>query len=330
MVVMSDELTSKKEPEATMKLLCLCLFGALAMVARAQQPAPLKLVGTLPLPEVRGRFDHFALDVQRQRLFVAALGNNTVEVLDLKRAKRLRTLTGLSKPQGLVFLPKPSLLFVASGEDGRLRIFDCSDFKMIKTLGGLPDVDNLRYDTKVNRIYAGFGEGALGVVDAFAGVHTSSINLQGHPEAFQLEAEGERIFVNVPAAKHVAVVDRRSKEVVETWPLPNFRDNFPMALDEANRRLFTGCRSPARLVVLDTQGGKVVTDLAISGDTDDLFYDARRKRIYAACGEGFVDVIEQISARVVLGVLSPGPVSVSTQIALLNTSIPSLKSNVLR
>ena len=279
-----------------MKSLCLCLLGALVWVARAQEPAPLKLVGTIPLPEVKGRCDHFALDVQRQRLFVAAPANNTVEVLDLKAGKRHRPLTGVSQPRGLLFLPKPNLLFVAGGGDGRLRIFECADFRMIKTLGALPNADHLRYDTRANRVYIGFGDGALGVVDAFAGVHTSSIHLQGHAEAFQLEADGDRIFVNVPSAQHVAVVDRHTKEVAETWPLPNFNDNFPMALDEANHRLFIGCRNPPRLVILDTAGGKAVTDLPISSDADDLFYDPKRKRIYASCGEGFVDVIEQSGA----------------------------------
>jgi len=125
---------------------------------------------------------------------------------------------------------------------------------------------------------------------------TSSIKLAAHPESFQLEAQGNRIFVNVPGAKQVAVIDRARSTVLATWPMTQFTANFPLALDEANGRLFVGCRQPARLVVVDTATGKPVTDLAISGDTDDLFYDARRKRLYLSCGAGYVDVIEQRGA----------------------------------
>src|SRR6266516_2710927 len=117
-----------------------------------------------------------------------------------------------------------------------------------------------------------------------------------HPESFQLEQNGNRIFVNVPDAKHIAVVDRQKRIVIATWPMEKFRANFPMALDGANHRLFVGCRTPSRLVAFDTTTGKMVTDLEISGDTDDTFYDAKLKRVYISCGEGFVDVIDQRNA----------------------------------
>jgi len=121
------------------------------------------------------------------------------------------------------------------------------------------------------------------------------VKLAKHPESFQLEQNGSRIFVNVPDAKQVAVVDREKRAVIATWPMEKFQANFPMALDESNHRLFIGCRKPARLVVLDTDTGKPVTDLAISGDIDDLFYDLIRTQLYLSCGEGFIDVIRQRS-----------------------------------
>src|SRR5947207_3198907 len=269
-------------------LLCL-----IALVARTEEPASLKLIKTIPLPDVKGRLDHFALDVKGQRLFVAALGNNTVEILDLNAGKRLRSLSGSNKPQGLLYLPKGNLLFVANGGDGRLRIYDGSTFKALATIGALDDADNLRYDPRAYRVYVGYGHGALGVVNPVTGVLTGSIKLLGHPESFQLERDGNRIFVNVTEAGHVAVIDRQTRTVLEAWLLPNLNANFPMALDERDHRLFVGCRNPARFVVLETTAGKRVTDLAIAGDTDDLFYDAMRKRIYVSGGEGFVDVIEQ-------------------------------------
>jgi hypothetical protein len=157
----------------------------------------------------------------------------------------------------------------------------------------MPDVDNVRLDPHTAEAWAGYGEGALARI--LVGMHKSTIKLAGHPESFQLEKQGWRIFVNVPDAKQIAVVDTKKDSVITTWQMQDFQANFPMALDEPNHRLFVGCRKPARLVVFDTEAGKPVADLAISGDTDDLFYDAKRKRIYISCGEGFIDVVEQSS-----------------------------------
>jgi DNA-binding beta-propeller fold protein YncE len=142
----------------------------------------------------------------------------------------------------------------------------------------------------------GYGDGALGVVNPATGVQPVRIKLPGHPESFQMEQGGNRVFVNVPEARQIAVIDRQTKTVNEAWSLPGAKANFPMALDEAGHRLFVGCRNPARLVALDTATGKSVSELAIVGDTDDLFYDAKRKRIYVSGGEGFIDVIGQRDA----------------------------------
>jgi len=236
-------------------------------------------------------------DPERQRLFVAATGNDTVEVLDLRNGKKLESITGCAKPRGVLFLPKPNLLYVAGAGDGQLKIYDCNSFRSIKTIGSLPDADNIRFDAPSSRVYVGYGAGALGVVNAMTGVQTYSIRLSGHPESFQIERVGSRIFVNVPTAGHIAVVDRLNRSVSATWIIKKYEGNFPMALHEADHRLFIGYRKPARLVVLDTTAGKAVADLEISGDADDLFYDAKRKRIYVSCGEGFINVIEQTDAN---------------------------------
>ena len=279
--------------KAIIKQLWVLLLCTLVLVSRAGEPGPLKLVKTVPLPGVRGRIDHLAIDSKGKRLFVAALGNNTVEVLDLNAGTWLRSIAECSKPQGLVYLPKPNLLFVANGGDGRVRIYDCSSFKPIVTVGALEDADNLRYDAKLDRVYVGYGDGGIGVINPVTGVLTVRIPLKGHPESFQIQQDGNYLFANVPDAQHVAVIDRQLRTVLETWPLKGFRANFPLALDEGDHRVFVGCRNPARLVVLDAKDGKSVADLPLSGDTDDLFYDGARRRIYAACGEGFIDVIEQ-------------------------------------
>jgi YVTN family beta-propeller protein len=261
--------------------------------AQAANTPALKLTQTIPLPGVQGRFDHFAIDTQGRRLFLAALGNNTLEVIDLATGKRIQSVTGMSKPTGILYQPESNRIFVANGDDGTLKMVDGASYKITGSLGSLDDADNLRYDPKTKLAYLGYGEGALGVIDVSSGKEIAAVKLPKHPESFQLEKQGKRVFVNVPDAKQVAVIDREQRTVVETWPMAKYQANFPMALDEANHRLFIGCRKPARLVVLDTSTGKPVTDLAISGDTDDLFYDAARKRIYLSCGEGYIDVIDQ-------------------------------------
>lgn len=279
-----------------MKPFALFLLCSIALCARAQEPATLRLTKTIPLPGVKGRFDHFAIDVQGRRLFLAALGNNTLEVVDLAAGKHLQSIPGLHKPTGVVYFPAANQIGVANGDDGTFKLYSGTSYALATTLGSLDDADNVRVDPKTKLIYLGFGEGALAVIDPATTKQTGSIKLSAHPESFQLEPQGNRILVNVPDAKQVAVIDRAQRTVLATWPMTKFTANFPMALDDANRRLFVGCRQPARLVVFDTAQGKPVTDLAISGDTDDLFYDAKLKRLYLSCGEGFVDVIVQRDA----------------------------------
>ena len=277
-------------------LLSVSILLDCACAAAGAELAPLKLVQTIPLPGVEGRFDHFATDAKGRRLFVAALGNNTLEVIDLAAGKRIRSIPGVRKPQGALFLGELNRLGVASGEDGAFKMFDASDFKLAKSIGSLDDADNVRYDDASTLVYVGYGDGALAIIGAEKIEKTGEIKLQGHPESFQLEQQGNRIFVNVPDAKQIAIVDRARRAVTATWPMQKFQANFPMALDEANHRLFVGCRKPPRLVVLDTESGKPVADTLISGDTDDLFFDANHKRLYGICGEGFVDVVLQVSA----------------------------------
>ncbi len=263
----------------------------------AAQSAGLKLIQTIPLPGVTGRFDHFALDAKGHRLFVAALGHNTLEVLDIEAGQRLKSIAGLHKPTGVLYLMNANQIAVANGDDGTFKLFDGSSYELVKSLGALDDADNVRFDAKAGTIYVGYGSGAIAVIDAATMKQTGSIKLAAHPESFQLEVQGPRIFVNVPEAEQIAVIDRQKQSVTAAWPMKEFRDNFPMALDEANHRLFVGCRKPARLVIFDTNTARVVTDLAISGDTDDLFYDAARKRLYLSCGEGLMDVVAQRDAN---------------------------------
>lgn len=258
----------------------------------AQSMAPLRLEKTIDLPDVQGRIDHFSIDLKNRRLFMAALGNDTVEVIDLKTAERIQTIRGLAEPQGILVVPELNRLFVANGKDGSLRIFDSSTLTPLQTVLYGDDADNVRLDPTTSRIWVGYGAGGLGSVDA-KGSKLADVPLGAHPESFQLEKTGPRLFVNLPNAKKVAVVDRSKGAVVASWGTGDASANFPMALDEPNKRLFVVCRTPARLVVLNTDSGAIAAALPTVGDSDDIFYDASTRRLYVSGGEGAIVVYQQ-------------------------------------
>ena len=269
---------------------CVC------MTAAHGEEAALQLKQTVSLPDVEGRIDHLALDAAGERLFVCALGNNTVEVLDLRKGERIHSITGLGAPQGIVYIPELNRFFVANDKGGIFKIYDGKSYQTVGELDFKDDADNVRYDSATKQIYVGFGSGGIGIINAAGGEQVGLIKLAAHPEAFELEKRGKRIFVNVPNARHVAVINRDKGEVVATWKTGDASANFPMVLDETNHRLFIGCRSPSKLVVLNTESGNLVASIGISSDTDDIFYDSKRHRIYAICGAGKIDIIEQTSA----------------------------------
>ena len=273
----------------------LCCTGIVTVAA--QSAAPLKLKQTISLSGVEGRIDHFAFDPAGERLFICALGNNAVEVLDLRKGNRVHSITGLGAPQGVAYVPEVNRLFVANDKDGVCKIYDGKSFQVVGELNLKDDADNVRGDEATKKIYVGFGSGGIAVVNAPDGKQLGSIKLSAHPEAFQLEKNGNRIFVNVPNSRHVEVIDRDKGEVIARWKTDLAFGNFPMALDEANHRLFVGCRLPSRLVVLNTDSGDVVAKIDISGDSDDVFYDSKRHRIYAICGAGKIDIIEQTDPK---------------------------------
>src|SRR5438094_5196533 len=202
-----------------------------ATLGKTQANEPLKLENTIQLPDVQGRIDRMSLDVKGQRLFVSALANNTVEVIDLKAGKRANTISGLKEPQGVLYVPGSGRLYVASSKDGTVKIFDATQLKLLKTVEYNNDADNLRYDSSRERIYVGFGDGALGEL-ASDGKKIGEIKLDSHPESFQLEKNSARIYVNLPKSRKIAVLDREKGTVLTTWGTGMSFNNYPMALDE--------------------------------------------------------------------------------------------------
>lgn len=275
------------------------LIGTLLVLgtfAVAQSTAPLRLEKIIPMQGVQGRIDHMAFDAHRGRLFIAALGNNTIEVIDTGQEKRIHSISGLHEPQGILYLPEVNTIYVANGGDGTLRMFDGSSYQLIKTVTLGNDPDNIRFDAQRKQIYVGYGSGGLAVLTE-DGTKVADINLGSHPESFQLEKNGPQLFVNLPQSRKVVNVNRATTSVVANWATDGMSSNFPMALDEKDRRLFIVCRVPARLLVMNANTGKIIEELAAIGDSDDVFYDRVRKRIYATGGEGGISVYQQDDAN---------------------------------
>jgi DNA-binding beta-propeller fold protein YncE len=260
--------------------------------AQATETAPLQLEAKIPLGSVGGRIDHMAVDLKRQRLFVAELGNDTVGVIDLAKHVVIRTLSGLREPQGVGYEPATDMLYVANAGDGSVRVFDGNDYAAKGRIDLGSDADNIRMDAAANRVFVGYGSGALAVIDPSTRKKIGDIPLKAHPEAFQIDPNSAQIFVNVPEAHAIAVIDRAAQKQTGTWPLSDRGANFPMALDPARRQVLVIFRSPAEIGVFSMTDGKFITSTETCGDADDLFMDAKRARVYVSCGAGFVDVFE--------------------------------------
>ena len=250
--------------------------------------APLMLERTIPLNGVRGRIDHLAIDLQHQRLFVAELGNGSVEAIDLARGVSLGRIGGLKEPQGLAYFPAQDELAIASGRDGSVRFYRASDLKPDGAMEVGGDADNMRVDAS-GRIVVGYGSGALAVIDLVSRKVVAKLDLPAHPEGFRLE--GAKVFVNLPDAKQIAVGDLASGTITANWPAGHLW-NFPMALDAGSLNLAIVYRLPARLQLLDAASGAVKLDQKTCGDADDVFFDGPRHRAYVTCGAGAVDVID--------------------------------------
>jgi len=259
---------------------------------QSAESAPLVLEAKIPLGDARGRIDHLAIDLGRQRLFVAELGNDSVAVVDLKDRKVIRRIAGLSEPQGVGYVPWSDTLLVANARDGSLRMFAGAEYSEAGKIKPGDDADNIRVDAGANRVFGGYGGGALAVFDGASRDKIADIPLKGHPEGFQLSRSGDRIFVNVPDAREVAVIDRQAGKQIASWPMRGAIGNFPMALDGDRSPVFSVFRYPPKLGVFSMQDGKVVAGTSTCGDADDIFVDAMRHRAYVSCGAGSLDVID--------------------------------------
>lgn len=274
-------------------LMC-CLFAGCGTSSRS---GSLELEQTIRLPNVKGGFDLMAVDVEGKRLFLAGEDNNTVEVIDLAAGRAIQSVGGVHEPKWIVFRPESHKLYVSNGGDGAVRVFDSKTFQPLKTIEFKEKSNNLRFDAATGLLYVGVGKtfGEIAIIDTKTDTVVGRIPLAAFPKQFELELNGPRIFVNVPSANHVAVLNRNTRQVVATWPIEGAKGNVPMGYDPAHHRLMVGCESGVWQVI-DTDSGKLVATLPIAPEPDGVHYDTQRRLIYVSCGEGEVDVIRQIDA----------------------------------
>src|SRR5712664_3957477 len=278
----------------------LIMRGAKTTVAAPQAPtrelAPLQLIQKIPVPGVAGRIDHFTAFPKRRLLIFAALGNNSMEIVNTFQAKVVQSVKGLDEPQGVLYVPGLDKIFVANAGNGVVKVYDGKTYALRKSiaLGEEADTDNLRWDEDSKRVFVGI-VGGIAMIDAVTEAHVGKDlkDSGGHSESFQLEKKGARIFVNVPDDGSVVnVIDRKTGELTK-WGLNGAKANYPMALDEDDHRLFVVTRRPPLVIVLNTDTGKEVARVPVGGSADDVYFDAERKRIYVLGGEGFISAIQQ-------------------------------------
>ncbi len=272
--------------------LLLTVLVVVPTVADGQTAAPpLVLEAKIPLGDVSGRIDHLAIDLKRQRLYVAELGNNSLGVVDLAASKVLRRITGLSEPQGVGYEPTTDTVYVANAGDGSVRLLRGEDLAPLSRIDLGEDADNVRIDAQRNRVLVGYGKGGLAVIDSASRAKVGDFPLKGHPESFQIEDSGARAFANVPDRREIAIVDLASG-AVRPAPTDGLGSNFPMAVDPDAQRVLVVFRSPPTLLALTSRDGTAAARLDTCGDADDVFVDSKRRRIYVTCGAGTIDVIE--------------------------------------
>jgi DNA-binding beta-propeller fold protein YncE len=283
-------------------IISLIFLGATARGTHAQGTGPLRLVQAIPMPNVKGRMDHLGVDVKGKRLFAAALDNNTVEVIDLKAGKRIFSIPGQSKPQGIFYSTDFKRLFVANGTDGTCKIYAGDKFTLIDSLSLGDNPNHVGYDPATKYLYVGIGipnseAGALAIVDTHSNKHIGDIKTDARPGGVKIEKSGPRIFVTLRGLPKVGVLDRKKREEITTWPVTGVPSIVALAFDETHHRLFGGTRNPPMLIVFDTESGNQITQLEGVAGIDDLWYDAAHKRIYASGGRdadaGFVFVYQQ-------------------------------------
>jgi len=265
---------------------------SLSSITHADQFTGLVVESKIPLGAISGRIDHLAIDIARQRLYVAELGNDSVGVVDLGEHKVIRTLTGFSEPQGIAYVPTTDAIYVSNGGDGSVRIINAANLAPNRKIDIGEEADNVRFDADTNRVYVGYGHGAIAVIDPVTGQKIATIQLKGHPESFQIVDKSPLIFLNIPETHEIATIDSEQNSQTASRNTLDLHGNFAMAIDNFHQRIAVAFRHPAKLNIYSITNGTVMLSASTCKDADDVFVDRVRERLYVSCGEGFVDIFE--------------------------------------
>lgn len=267
---------------------------------------PLRLIQTIFMPNVKGRLDHMDVDVKGRRLFVAALENGTLEVVDLRSGKWLRSLRGFKKPQGALYVEELNKLLVASGDDAMLRVFRADTLDLLDSIQLESGPNRVVYEPHAKLVYVGYGGkdagkdyGEVGIIDARDDKHIGDIKVAAHPSELLLNKSGTTLFVFISIANRLEVVDTNKRQVVSAWKVTSEHPG-DAALDETTARLFIGTRTPPEMIVMDSESGKEIAHLPTADGMDGVYFDNGRKRIYVSGGRelptGFAYVYRQKDA----------------------------------
>jgi hypothetical protein len=267
------------------------------MSAEKQENITMLKIQTISLPFVKSGLNHMDIDTIRNRLFVSAPSNKTLEIIDLTTEKDIQSLPG-ERPAAARFIPEFNQLYVPSGQ--AVVIYNGSTYEKIGQIDLGCGLDEIQYDFQSKRLYVGCMTGdktGIAIIAIPEGKFRAFVKIPVKPQAIAVEHTGCRVFANTPFTKQIAIVNKDKQTAQMPITLSGAADNYPIALDELNHRLFIGCRNPKSLIVVDTETGKEIAQVGIHGDCDDMLYDCHRKRIYVACGDGFIDVIDQMDSE---------------------------------
>jgi hypothetical protein len=296
----------KKSYESS--LVAILLVSAFPTIARCQDNGrePFRRVQTISMPNVKGRLDHMDVDARGKRLFVAGLENGTLEVVDLQVGKRVRSIPGFKKPQGALFVSELNKLFVASGDDAMLRVFRGDTLDLLDSIQLEPGPNRVVYEPHAKIVYVGYGGkdagkdyGEVGIIDARGDKHIGDIKVSAHPSELLLNNSGTTLFVFISVANQLQSVDTNKRQAVSTWKVTSEHPG-DAAYDEPNSRLFAGTRTPAEMIVMNSQSGKEIAHLATAEGMDGVYFDRKRKRVYVSGGRelpnGFAYAYQQKDA----------------------------------
>jgi hypothetical protein len=290
-------------------IICVATLAQLLLIVSAtlaQNNSPLRLVQTIPMPNVKGRIDHMDVDVKGKRLFVAGLENGSLEVINLAAGKWSKSLPGFKKTQGVAYIPSLNKVFVASGDDGMLRVFRGDTLELLDSIKLELGPNRVTYDSQTEILYVGYGGkdagkdyGEVGIIDAKTDKSLGDIKVEAHPAELLLDKSGKTLYVFVSSTSKVQVVDTKKRDVVSTWAVRSQR-NGDGAFEEKTHRLYIGTRTPPQMVVMDSNAGKEVASLSTVEGMDGVYFNGAQKRVYVSGGRdndvGYVFVYQQKEA----------------------------------